>query len=78
MQHAWTTFAIGHMHPEASYTAMQPKPDMISCKMLKGALTPTKAYGHISGVDIGARFGGRGEIAIVGIHTQMMRGIDSA
>ena len=57
---------------------MQSKPDMIACKHLKGTLTPPKAYGHIAGIDIGACFGGRGEVAIVGIHTQMMRGIDFA
>lgn len=50
---------------------------MIAFKMLREALTPTSMHGHIPGVEIGARFGGRGEVAIVGIHTQMMRGIDS-
>lgn len=50
---------------------------MIAFSQLKGDLTPPKTYAHIAGVEIGARFGGRGEVAILGIHTQMMRGIDS-
>ncbi|KAL3157789.1 hypothetical protein ABBQ32_012213 [Trebouxia sp. C0010 RCD-2024] len=53
------------------------KPDMIAHKELRGQLSPPRVHGHIPGVELGARFGGRGEIAILGIHTQMMRGIDS-
>ncbi|KAL0021355.1 hypothetical protein WJX77_007695 [Trebouxia sp. C0004] len=51
------------------------KPDMIAFKELK-QLTPERVHGHIAGLEVGARFGGRGEVAILGIHTQMMRGID--
>ena len=49
---------------------------MIAFKELRGQLAPKKMHGHIPGVEVGARFGGRGEIAILGIHAQMMRGID--
>ena len=55
---------------------MQRKPDMIAFKELRNGLTPERVHGHIAGVDVGARFGGRGELAILGVHTQMMRGID--
>ena len=49
---------------------------MIAFKELRGQLAPKRMHGHIPGVEVGARFGGRGEVAILGIHTQMMRGID--
>ena len=49
---------------------------MIAFKELRGQLAPKRVHGHIPGVEVGARFEGRGEIAILGIHTQMMRGID--
>ena len=55
---------------------MQRKPDMIAFKELRSELTPERRHGHIAGVEVGARFGGRGELAILGVHTQMMRGID--
>ena len=56
---------------------LQRKPDMIAFKELKTQLSPDRVHGHIAGIEVGARFGGRGEVAIMGIHTQMMRGIDS-
>ena len=49
---------------------------MIAYKELRGQSSPARAHGHIAGVEVGACFGGRGEVAILGIHTQMMRGID--
>jgi hypothetical protein len=55
----------------------QPKSDMTAYKELRQQWTPALNHGHIPGVPVGARLRGRGEAAIVGIHTQMMRGIDS-
>ncbi|KAK9811340.1 hypothetical protein WJX72_002101 [[Myrmecia] bisecta] len=51
------------------------KPDMIACKELSRKLTPPDAYGHIAGVQIGEKFQGRGDLAILGLHTKMMQGI---
>ena len=62
-------------HVETTCYCLQRKPDMIAFKELK-QLSPERVHGHIAGVELGARFGGRGEVAILGIHTQMMRGID--
>jgi len=62
-------------HVEITCWCLQRKPDMIAFKELK-QLTPERVHGHIAGVEVGARFGGRGEVAILGIHSQMMRGID--
>lgn len=33
-------------------------------------------YGHIPGVAVGAAFVGRGELDMLGLHSQMLRGID--
>lgn len=54
----------------------QAKPDMVAFKELKEELTPESAFGHIAGIKPGDSFGGRGELAILGLHKQMMRGID--
>lgn len=52
------------------------KPDMIAYSKLRGQYTPkVPIYGHIPGVKIGDEFSGRGELAILGLHTDMMRGI---
>lgn len=32
-------------------------------------------YGHIPGVCVGDEFEGRGELSVLGLHSQMMRGI---
>jgi hypothetical protein len=55
----------------------QPKPDVTAYNELRQQWTPPLNHGHIPGVPVGARLRGRGEAAIVGIHTHMMRGIDS-
>jgi hypothetical protein len=34
-------------------------------------------YGHIPGVVVGQKFEGRGPLAALGLHNQMMRGIDT-
>jgi len=41
----------------------------------RGKLEPV--WGHVPGVPIGACVSGRGELAALNVHTQMMRGIDS-
>jgi hypothetical protein len=45
---------------------------MIAFKETKGRLKPPR-FGEIPGVRIGSEWHGRGEVAIVGLHTQMMR-----
>lgn len=34
-------------------------------------------YGHIPGVAVSDAFEGRGELAVLGLHTQMMKGINN-
>ncbi|KAF6255206.1 hypothetical protein COO60DRAFT_1462324 [Scenedesmus sp. NREL 46B-D3] len=52
------------------------KPDMIAFKELRGRhALPGELHGHIPGVAVGASFGGRGPLAILGLHADMMRGI---
>lgn len=59
------------------YAALQrSKPDMIAFKELSAQLSPKRTHGHIPGVIIGAELNGRGEVAILGVHTQILRGID--
>ncbi|WIA33831.1 hypothetical protein OEZ86_006940 [Tetradesmus obliquus] len=53
------------------------KPDMIAYKELRVDFPPREVHGHIPGVTVGQAFLGRGELAILGLHTQMMRGIMS-
>eukprot|EP00878_Enallax_costatus_P005717 GHUV01005995.1.p1 GENE.GHUV01005995.1~~GHUV01005995.1.p1 ORF type:complete len:555 (+),score=157.92 GHUV01005995.1:244-1665(+) len=54
------------------------KPDMIAYSKLRGQYTPAvPIHGHIPGVQVGDEFSGRGELAILGLHTEMMRGIMS-
>jgi hypothetical protein len=48
---------------------------MIAYKELRQTFPVTERHGHIPGVRVGQSFLGRGELAIVGLHTQMMRGI---
>lgn len=49
---------------------------MIAFKELRQELTPANPiYGHIPGVQVADEFTGRGELAILGLHTAMMRGI---
>jgi hypothetical protein len=33
-------------------------------------------HGHIPGAEVGEVFGGRGELAVLGLHGKMMSGID--
>lgn len=54
------------------------KPDMQACRVLKDKYdyhSASHVFGHIAGVSVGARFNGRGEVAIVGLHPQILRGI---
>lgn len=53
------------------------KPDMVAFKELRGTYSPDKQHGQIEGVPVGLKLHGRGEAAILGIHTQILRGIDS-
>ncbi|KAF6256651.1 PUA-like domain-containing protein [Scenedesmus sp. NREL 46B-D3] len=49
---------------------------MIAFKELRGRhALPGELHGHIPGVAVGASFGGRGPLAILGLHADMMRGI---
>lgn len=50
------------------------KPDMQAARFMKET-TRVGLYGHIPGVAVGADFIGRGELCVLGLHTQMMRGI---
>ncbi len=55
------------------------KPDMQIMSQMRdklGAKMRSGLYGHIPGVAVGQQFVGRGELAILGLHSQMMRGID--
>ena len=53
----------------------QSKPDMVAYKMLRPTLTPPESYGHLPGIKVGDRFSGRGELAILGLHRQILKGI---
>jgi hypothetical protein len=50
---------------------------MIAYKELRQTFPPSERHGHIPGIRVGASFLGRGELAITGLHMQMMRGIMS-
>ena len=54
---------------------LQSKPDMTANKELKLKLRPPERHGHVPGIRIGREFANRGELAIVGIHTEILRGI---
>mmetsp|Transcript_4389 Transcript_4389/g.5070 ORF Transcript_4389/g.5070 Transcript_4389/m.5070 type:complete len:405 (-) Transcript_4389:85-1299(-) len=53
------------------------KPDMIAYKELRFRHTPERSYGMLPGIPIGLRLEGRGEAAILGIHTKILSGIDA-
>ena len=54
----------------------QMKPDMIAYKERKVELgTPLEVYGQIPGVALGAKFQNKGELAIMGVHTNITGGI---
>mmetsp|Transcript_6265 Transcript_6265/g.13737 ORF Transcript_6265/g.13737 Transcript_6265/m.13737 type:complete len:611 (+) Transcript_6265:42-1874(+) len=55
--------------------AGQAKPDMQAVKILK-SIIPKRRHGHIPGVKPGDKFVGRGQLAILALHTQILRGID--
>lgn len=52
------------------------KADMIAFKELRHELTPDRTHGHLDGVPVGLKLGGRVDAAILGIHQQLIRGID--
>ena len=52
------------------------KPDMIAFKELRNKYT-IKRHGEIPGVPVGLVLHGRGEAAILGIHTRILSGIDA-
>ncbi len=58
-------------------TPQRAKPDMIAFKELRESWTPNLSHGHIPGVPVGMELLGRGEVAILGVHSKMMAGIDS-
>ena len=63
---------------QAELRAMQhAKPDMIAYKELRQKYVPEKQHGHIEGVPVGVELQSRREAAILGIHTQILRGIDA-
>lgn len=53
----------------------RPKPDMVAYKELRNQKA-TKSHGELKGVPIGLVLSGRGEAAILGIHTAILAGID--
>ena len=57
--------------------AGQKKPDMVAFKELRGIWTPEQQHGQIEGVPVGLKLNGRGEAAILGLHTQILKGIDA-
>ena len=72
-----TSRAPGEPHA-CTHAPMQKarKPDMQLCKKMKEEHTPRHVYGHIPGVAVGDVFNGRGEVAVLGLHTQICQGID--
>jgi hypothetical protein len=55
------------------------KPDMQASKKMKETSRDRireGIYGHIPGVAVGAAFVGRGELDMLGLHSNMMKGID--
>ena len=52
------------------------KPDMIAWKDVNQQYPVPKRWGHVPGTRVGDTFAGRGEVAVVGLHTMMMQGID--
>ena len=54
---------------------MQAKPDMVAYKELSGRLTAKDVVGHIDKVEVGQKVFGKGELAILGIHTSILSGI---
>lgn len=54
------------------------KPDMIAFKELRSLFLPSRRkHGKIPGVPVGISLNGRGEAAILGIHQNILSGIDS-
>jgi len=53
----------------------QAKPDM---KAASDHRDPSRErrYGHLPGVAVGDEFVGRGELAVLGLHSQIMQGIN--
>jgi hypothetical protein len=55
------------------------KPDMQASSQIKIKYpleVRSGLYGHIPGVAVGEAFAGRGQLAVLGLHSQMMKGID--
>ena len=50
--------------------------DMVVLRELRGGRPLPRLYGHVPGVRIGDTFNCKGELAIIGVHRQIMRGID--
>lgn len=53
------------------------KPDMIAYKELRSDWTPPRKHGEVEGVPIGFVLQGKGEAAILGIHQNILSGIDA-
>ncbi|KAL6761714.1 hypothetical protein V8C86DRAFT_808288 [Haematococcus lacustris] len=51
------------------------KPDLVANKELKDTLRPEDSFGELPGVLVGTEFNNRGELAILGLHTQILKGI---
>lgn len=50
---------------------------MVANKQLRHTLRPPPTHGHIPGIAIGEQFANKGELAILGLHANINRGIDS-
>lgn len=67
----------GHCYEIDCAAQKQYKPDMQAYKKLRDQYTPPEdVFGHIPGVRVGEEFGGRGELAILGLHKRILQGID--
>ncbi|GAX82589.1 hypothetical protein CEUSTIGMA_g10015.t1 [Chlamydomonas eustigma] len=63
-------------HVQELITQKQSKPDMVAYKELGPQLTPSPdRHGHLPGIRVGDSFNSRGEMAILGLHRQILRGI---
>jgi hypothetical protein len=55
------------------------KPDMQASSQIRTKFprqVRSGLYGHIPGVAVGDAFAGRGQLVVLGLHSQMMKGID--
>lgn len=81
-RHATLCYAMLCSSCASTNKQQEAKPDMQAASKLltrKVSRRPQhpRQYGHVPGVAVGAAFRGRGELDVLGLHTQMMAGINS-